>query len=264
MRPRIEYIRSRRNPLVAGLRRLARAGRAKRAGRAIVEGLHPIEEAVAAEAGIEAVLVREDAFDAMAPRIDRLRAERLAVVPTEVMEAVATTTSPPPVLAAVTLPDAPVPEPLAGRGIVLDGVQDPGNVGAILRSAAGFGIDWALLPPDAADPFGPKGLRAAAGLVFRLRVEVQPRDRIARGLEAARAAGFPLLAAVAEGGRPCRDIAFPAEGALLVGGEGRGLTPDLEGLAAQRISIPTAPGVDSLNVAVAASILLAAWYAAIR
>ncbi|MBN1417838.1 MAG: RNA methyltransferase [Planctomycetes bacterium] len=254
MEPTFEAIRSRKNPLVAEMRRLGAARRSLRGRRALVEGLHPIEEAAAAGAAIEAILVRDDACAGLAPVLARIGARRIASVPPDVIASAATTKSPPPILAAVALPDAPFPDPAAGRGVVLDGIQDPGNVGAILRSAVAFGIDWALLTPDAADPFGPKEMRASAGLVFRIRVATLPREEIAR-----RIAELPAIAAVASGGHPYQEGPFPPEGALLLGSEARGLSPQIAAVANDRVSIPTAPGVESLNAAVAAGILLAAW-----
>jgi len=254
MEPRIEVIRSRKNPLVAELRRLAAASRSQRGRCALVEGIHPIEEAVAAGATIDAVLIRDDARADLALALARIPAARVVTVPPEVMAAVATTKGPPPILAAIALPDSPFHDPPEGRGVVLDGIQDPGNVGAIIRSAVAFGIDWALLTPDAADPYGPKEMRASAGLIFRIRVAVFPREEIARRLT-----GLAAVAAVPSGGRPFREVRLPAPGALLLGSEARGLSPEIAALATERISIPTAPGVESLNAAVAAGILLAAW-----
>lgn len=125
--------------------------------------------------------------------------------------------------------------------IVLDGVQDPGNVGAIARSAAAAGAPALLVLPGSADPFGPKAIRASAGHVFNLVVASGTWDDVS-DLE-------PLGAAT--GGEPLAAEILSGPGAVVFGSETHGLSREI-----RTVAIPMAAGVESLNVAAAAAILL--------
>ncbi len=134
--------------------------------------------------------------------------------------------------------------------VALDGVQDPGNVGAIVRLAAAFDAGGVALLPGCADPFSPKAIRASAGAILNVPCASATIDDLL-------ARGWPLVAADARG----EALDPPARGAILVfGSEGSGLS---EGVArqARRIAIPISPRVESLNVAASAAILLARSYA---
>lgn len=128
--------------------------------------------------------------------------------------------------------------------------QDPGNIGAVIRSAAAFGVSRLVLLEEAAHPFHPRSLRAAGPTVFRLPLLSGPSlDRLA-------AAQAPLFA-LAPGGRDLTGFQFPPTFGLVVGLEGPGLPENLDRL--ETLSIPMQPGVESLNAALAASIALYEW-----
>ena len=133
----------------------------------------------------------------------------------------------------------------------LDGVQDAGNVGAILRSAAAFGVDTAVLGRGCADPWSPKVLRAAMGGHFALGITVV--DELAGAL-----AQFPgtRVCASAAGGDAPATLDLTASIGWILGAEGQGVSPAAAAQASHRVSIPLAPDVESLNVAAAAAILL--------
>jgi len=145
-------------------------------------------------------------------------------------------------------------ETLLGRSdtilIALDGVQDPGNVGTIVRLAAAFDAAGVALLPGCADPFGPKAIRASAGAILTVPVvDVTPRELIA--------AGLPLFAAAAGGATD----APPAGGAIVIfGSEGSGVSEELRAVSTG-IAIATSGRVESLNVATAAAILLSRSFA---
>jgi RNA methyltransferase, TrmH family len=176
-------------------------------------------------------------------------AERTVILGERAMAAASQTLTPQGVLALTRGETVPVAEAVqaaqAARWplLVLDGVQDPGNVGTICRSAAAAGAPALAVLDGSADPFGAKAVRASAGTVFRLKV--------ARGSwnDLAELTGY---AASASGGVPLESAALEQGGLLALGGETHGvrradLTP---------VTIPMAPGVESLNVAAAAAILL--------
>lgn len=136
--------------------------------------------------------------------------------------------------------------------LVLDGLQDPGNVGTLIRTAAWFGFDAVFHTPETADPFGPKAVQASMGALFRVRTavvdhawfEALPRD-------------CPLMGAFLDGealfGAP-----LPSQGLLVLGNEGHGIGTFLAGRVSRRLTIPrTGSGAESLNVAAAAAVLMA-------
>jgi TrmH family RNA methyltransferase len=136
--------------------------------------------------------------------------------------------------------------------LVLDAVQDPGNVGTLLRTAFALGASGAVLLRGSADTANPKVIRAAMGATFRLpAVMVEPGEFIAW----CRQAELAVWAATAEGS-PLSRTAAPERLALVVGNEGAGVSADLRALAVHQVAIPLARGAESLNVAVAAGILL--------
>jgi len=170
-----------------------------------------------------------------------------------VLHELAPTRTPQGVLAVVEEPRWPPWAARRGVALWLDRVQDPGNLGAIVRAAAGLGAAAVLLSPDCADPFGPFAVRGSAGAVFRVPLE---REVTAAGAaERVRAAGGEVWATGAEG-RPMEGWR-PAEPCLLlIGAEGSGLGSEATDLADGSVIIPLGRDVESLNVAVATGILL--------
>ena len=138
--------------------------------------------------------------------------------------------------------------------LVLDDVQDPANVGAILRSGEAFGVAAALLTPGCAWPFSPRALRASAGSAFRLPVAA----RVAAGdaVAWARGHGIALAGAAAHGGTAPDALAGVRPLALVIGSEGHGFSAEIGGSLDHRVTLPLGGHVDSLNAAVAAGVLL--------
>lgn len=142
-----------------------------------------------------------------------------------------------------------------GCYLLLHSVQDPGNVGAILRTADALGMDGVCLSPGCADPYSPKVLRGSMGGVFRIPF-VDGAD-IASMADRMRKEGVPVYAAALEAGAlEAGSADFSAGGAVLIGNEGNGLPRELTGACTDRIMIPMREGANSLNAAVAAGILM--------
>ncbi|GAW32054.1 RNA methyltransferase [Carboxydocella sp. JDF658] len=146
--------------------------------------------------------------------------------------------------------------PRPGRGIilVLDGIQDPGNLGTIIRTAFAAGIREVWTTPDSCDLYNPKTVRATMGAIFHL-----PCRDLTDSLAAVRAAaelGWWVTATALEGAVPYYRLDWRQPRLLLLGNEGRGLSPELLALARERVTIPMPGGAESLNVAVAAGILM--------
>ncbi len=236
----METIRSRQNPLVKRFIALASDGKARQqAGEYICAGRTLLEEALAAGAEIGCVLAAED-----------IPGLPCRTVTPEVLKAVSPLEhSPGPVFTVRMRPVAPAGP--VRRALVLENVQDPGNVGTVLRTAAAFGMDQVVLCGACADPYNPKAVRASMGAVFRqsvVRAEAAALDEVLGGLAL-------YGAALAPNGADAR--ALPAGPlAVAVGNEGRGLTAELLAQCRGTVRIPMRPGTESLNAAVAAAVLM--------
>ena len=189
---------------------------------------------------------------AVAARI-RERGDPVVVVRRGLLREVADTRTPQGIVVAFGAPAWPRGAALRGGRpvVVLDRVQDPGNLGTIARTAEAAGCSGLLLTPGCADPGNPKALRASAGSLLRL-----PAERLERPLEMLAAGGVPLAATVRSGGAPPDALDLSGRFALLLGQEGGGLDPALEAAASVRITVPMEGRVESLNVASTAAVVL--------
>jgi TrmH family RNA methyltransferase len=232
-----------------------------RRGLAVVEGVRLVEEALAAGLEFKGALISPDL--ARTTRGQALTAELASHAVTveeigvRVFGQLAGTDTPQGVLAVVQ-PRAWTLADITGSPLlVVDGVQDPGNVGTLIRTAHALGASATLLLRGSADPMNPKALRAAMGATFRHPV-VQLDD--VPFIAWARERGVTLWAGAADGVPLARALDARQSHqeliAVIVGNEGAGIRPQLNAVAAQRVAIPLARGAESLNVAVAAGILL--------
>ncbi|WP_420633648.1 TrmH family RNA methyltransferase [Candidatus Palauibacter sp.] len=179
------------------------------------------------------------------------RGVRTEAVPEALISALADATTPQPVIAIGEVPVSGWDDVGPGTIVLLDGVQDPGNVGTLVRTAVALGIAGVVGVGDTADPWGPKALRASAGAVLRGPVfRTDAPDAVARLAER----GVSIWAAAADG--PPMDRAPHEPVALALGSEAHGLSGTLLAAARRRVAVPLAPGVESLNVAAAGAILL--------
>lgn len=231
-------ITSRDNPRVKRWAKLVRDARFRRSERrAVVEGPHLVDQVKAV-----AVFVNRSG----------LGGPHAVVLSDKLFRAIVDTETPQGIAAEIEIPE---PGPVGAPAVFLEGIQDPGNVGAILRSAAAFGVRSAVLDGACADPWSPKALRAGMGAHFALRIHV------ARELEPVLEA-FPgrIVCAVPRGGVELGQAELSGPIGWLFGAEGAGVSEKLRALAAQEVTIPMAPGAESLNVAAAAAICLHAAY----
>ena len=134
------------------------------------------------------------------------------------------------------------------------GIQDPGNLGAIIRTAEAAGATGLVTMSAGADPYGWKALRGSMGSALRLPIVVA--TDVVQAIEDAKMHGCRLMGAVSRGGACYRDTDFSQPTAIAVGGEGQGLSDEVLGALDQRVSVPMAPPVESLNTAVTAALLL--------
>lgn len=255
-RPLRDPITSRRNPLVAELRAL-QSGRGRREqGLMLLEGTHLLQEVLAQGLRPERVLATEDWME----RHPHLVAALAPMVPLQpvgeaVLAAVATTEHPDGVVLSLPLPPGPC-EGAADLVLALDRLQDPGNLGTLMRTALAAGVGELWLA-GGADPWQPKVLRASAGAALALPLRrLEGSGELAQRLARVASEGHQVVATVVRGGLPYWQLDWSRPTVLLLGNEGAGLDPELQELCSHRVSIPHSPAVESLNVAVAAGPLL--------
>ncbi|MBN2148224.1 MAG: RNA methyltransferase [Anaerolineales bacterium] len=251
-------ITSTHNARIQHIRRLQSQRRARReAGAFVVEGVRLVEEAL--HAGWEAQLVLH--LENLAARgMDVVRsfaalgAQVEAVTP-QVLDAISDTETPQGLLAVLALKPLPLP-PAPDFVLILDGVRDPGNLGTILRTSAAAGVQAVLLPPGSADAYAPKVVRSAMGAHFRMPVCSMDWEGMRIYLNPPIPPRPRLYLADSAGGQSYNEADFTKPVALVVGGEATGASQQTASLADERLHIPMPGGMESLNAAIAAAILI--------
>jgi TrmH family RNA methyltransferase len=230
---------SRDNPKVKHWTKLASDARYRKSkGRALIEGPHLVQAARQSGVEIHALLVNENA-----------RPEDGAIILSErVFAGIVDADSPQGIAAEISIPAA---KTFAGDCVFLEGIQDPGNVGAIIRSAGAFGMKNVVLDSACADPWSPKALRAGMGGHFALQVKTV--SSLEEELE--RFSGR-ILCTVPRGGVVLAKADLTGPVGWLFGAEGRGVSPEAIRHTDLKVTIPMIDGTESLNVAAAAAICL--------
>lgn len=240
------------------LRALHRRRKRQEDGRFLAEGVRVVEDLLASTLHVDWVLTASSLEDS--PRGEALitevqrRALPLRRVADDAFQKLAATEHAQGILAVARQPDVGWELILTARPpsvvLLLDAVQDPGNLGTLVRTAEALGVAGVVALPGTVDPWNPKSVRSAAGSLFRLPVLAGSWEEAQEGL---RGAGYRLLAADAGGGPP------PEPGGrvgLIVGNEGAGLSPVVRASVDGTVGIPLRGRAESLNVAAAAAILL--------
>ena len=248
----MEALLSEKNPLLKQVRRAVQKGSLTDDGFAVAEGFHLLEEALKSNAEIGAVIVAQSVKGAIQAHVKGLKL-RVATVSDLDFAALASTETPQGVIALVKPHAWTLDQLLRGRALVavLDGIQDPGNAGAILRAAEAFGATGAAFLKGSVTPYNPKCMRASAGSVFRLPIASALDESLL--LSALAKKRGVLYAAMPRADVLVSDANFKTSCAIVIGSEGRGVRQHIADLATA-LRIPTT-GVESLNAAVAAGIL---------
>jgi TrmH family RNA methyltransferase len=251
----LERVSNRHHTLVRECRQLARGAQD---GRVLLDGAHLVVDALRAGATIEAVLATSPALAASSDLGAALREAGVPVYDASdaVLDAASPARTPSGIVAIARWATVEVsrlftPDPALVVGLV--DVQDPGNVGAVIRAADALGATGVAAVGQSADPGGWKALRGSMGSAFRLPVARTDLDAL---LGAARPGATRVVAAVAHGGLLAAEAHLDRPTVLLVGHEGAGLSASVLARADACVSLPMRPGVDSLNVSIAAALLL--------
>ncbi len=244
----METLTSLKNPRVALWRSLKERKARKEAGLFLVEGRKMVDEALRSAFTVETVLCDAAQTEAYAALLNRCET---VLLPAHVLAAVCDTKTPQGIAAVVRVHHT---ARLGKRLVALDGVQDPGNVGTILRTADAAGFDGVLLSEQCADVFSPKVLRATMGSVFRMPMLLTAA--LPQELTRLAGEGYSILSSQLDG-TPFYERQGVAEWfVLVIGNEGNGVSPAVQATATHRLRLPMRGGAESLNAAVAAGIMM--------
>ncbi|MBW4560991.1 MAG: RNA methyltransferase [Mojavia pulchra JT2-VF2] len=244
------------NPLVKQIRKLHSTKERHKQELFLLEGTHLLEEACAVNYPLVTVCCTPAWQTAHAALWEEAcsRCDRAEIVSEEVLEAIATTVQPDGVVATAKRSDRLTQVPLTGLVLALETVQDPGNLGTIIRTAAAAGASGLWLSEDSVDLDNPKVLRASAGQWFRLAMAVS--DNFKATVQASQQAGMQIVATLPSATLTYWEVDWRKPSLILLGNEGAGLSAEVAAIADKQVKIPLSPGVESLNVAITAALML--------
>ena len=241
-----ELITSRKNPLLQQVKKLLSSRKEReQAGLFVSDGTKLLQEAIRWWPGLHTVILSQDVEMEIPADVREVR------VPKDVMESISPMQAPQGALFLCRLPEKKNFAPKPGM-LLLDGIQDPGNLGTILRTADALGIPVALLE-GCADPYSHKVVRSSMGAVFRMEVV---QTTWAASEQACKNAGIPVgVTALDEKARDLRESALNTM-AVVIGSEGQGVRKEILESAQNSLIIPMNPNCESLNAAIAAAIVM--------
>jgi TrmH family RNA methyltransferase len=255
---RLRRIEGRHNSLLKELRHAFAHGEVTGSGECAVEGFRILDEAIRSGVRLRAVFVSESAQDRAARVLPQIGAHvETVLVPDKLFASVVSSDTPQGIAALVRVKAFTVDEVLgagpSGPLLVVAGIQDPGNLGTILRSAEAFGAKGVLTASGTVSAYNSKVVRASAGSIFRIPLA---RVELKSALSAMRERGVRLIATSSHKGTPLPEADLSGEVAIFVGNEGAGIEKRLLSEMDELIMIPHSPRVESLNAGIAASIVL--------
>lgn len=251
----VRIVQSRQNARVKELRATFKKGSRNEYGLIAIEGIHLVEEALRSGLKITTVFLSADAQE-LIEKLPLQRGTEILVLPPDVFLSAVSTESPQGIAALVEPPDFDFDRLLAAENplfTVVVNLQDPGNFGTIVRSSEAFGATGVLAVKPSASIWNPKSLRASSGSAFRMPVIYAGHFLYLNALRLHKVRRF---AATVDGGTPASQLDLRGPVAFFIGNEGSGLPEDIVRECDERVTIPTPGPVESLNAAIAASILL--------
>ncbi|MGY6530442.1 MAG: TrmH family RNA methyltransferase [Cyanobacterium sp.] len=247
-----------KNPLVKEIRKLQRPAERHRQNLCLLEGTNLLEVASQVNYPLDTLLFTplwQNKNYLLAQSLQN-QAQRVEIVSDEILKSLATTVNPDGVLATAPRHHRQNQDPENIKlGVVVERLQDPGNLGTIIRSSVAMGVDMLWLSGDSVDLDNPKVMRASVGEWFR--VNARAEDNLMGLVAGYREKGYQIIATSLEGDKTPWEIDFSLPTILLMGNESQGLSSELASLATHGVKIPLLNGVESLNVAIATAIFLA-------
>ena len=254
---RLRAVSSRQNALVKELRSAFHAGAPTDDGHCALDGIKIVEEAIRSSWKLKAVFVSEHARDRAGKLLPQLSSHtETLLLPDDVFRGAVLTESPQGIAALAKIRDHSLEDMLRPTNplvVIAAGVQDPGNLGTIIRSAEAFGASGLLAVDGTVNPYNPKVIRGSAGSVFRLPLL---KTHFSEALSTIRGNGIRILAASSHKSTPLQEADLTGPLAIIIGNEGSGVARDLLAQADESIGIPHSPKVESLNAGIAASLIL--------
>jgi TrmH family RNA methyltransferase len=248
---------SRHNPLVKQIRKLHNSKERHQQNLFLLEGTNLLEIAYKIRYPLTTLVATPQWQTTNVKLWQNLitQAQRIETVSEEIIKMIGTTVNPEGVVATASRDNwqKTIP-PLVQLGLILETIQDPGNLGTIIRTAVATGVDGLWLSGDSVDLDHPKVLRASAGEWFRLPMHLS--DNLTEIVKSYQNQGMQIIATLPQVPKTYWEVDFSRPSLILLGNEARGLSSQLVSLADEQVTIPLAGGVESLNVAIAAALLL--------
>ena len=230
---------------------LGRAKERREANAFVIEGVRLVEEAVSSNWKVQFLLYDETLNERGKSQVERLKSSGVDIemISKSLMRSLSETDTPQGILAVLDDSRLPIPDSL-NFTLILDQIRDPGNLGTLLRTSAATGVQVVILPPETTDVFAPKVVRSGMGAHFRLPIHSLTWEEIREQTK-------ELLIYLADmDGKSCWETDLRQPLALIIGGEAEGASDEARKLATQKISIPMAGNVESLNAGVAGSVIM--------
>lgn len=253
----MQHIMSMNNPQVKSWRKLQNKKERNKTKTYLIEGFHLVDEAISYEEGlINKIILREDLTNKVEVKniINKLDESNIVVITKEIADSIARTETNQGIFAEMKIPDKKEITEIKGPFLLLDAVQDPGNVGTMIRTADAAGFQAVTLGEGTVDLYNDKTLRAAQGSHFHLDIY---QENLPEFIQEFKRQGYPVFGTVLnQEAKSYKEIKVDSSFALVVGNEGAGVSDEVIELVDQNIYIPMKGKTESLNVAIASSILM--------
>lgn len=245
-----------KNPAIKQVRKLHRSKERQKQNLLLIEGTNSIEAACQADYKLDVIFHTAHWQEKHQSLYGQILQENFTtqLVSSEVLSAIATTVNPDGVVAIAPRSVAQPARAIDKLGIALEQLQDPGNLGTIIRTAAATGINGLWLSSDSVDIYNPKVLRASAGQWFQMPMATD--ENLVELVRQQRHHGVQIIATTSTASKTYWEVDFKLPSLILLGNEGAGLSDEIIEIADERVTIPLSSGVESLNVGVAAALIL--------
>jgi RNA methyltransferase, TrmH family len=248
--PTLKYIESAKNPKVKQWKKLLTKKEREKTGKYIIEGFHLVEEALKEADLVQEVILSEDTE---IPVHFKLEGIGVIYAASDVLRAISDTESPQGIAAVCEQRNAAFEDITPEKVLLIDAVQDPGNVGTMIRTADAAGMDAVILGEGCADPYNPKAIRSTQGSLFHMPVIKTDLGDI---IEQLKNRNIPVFGTALEDAVSFEKVEKAQSFALLVGNEGQGVDKQFLSMTTQNLYIPIYGKSESLNVGIAAGILM--------
>lgn len=248
-----QIIKSTNNPIIKHVKQLKTKKTREKSNQYLVDGLRIVKHALEIKGCIEYLLVTAEYKDSIhfESIAQSLRDIKVYTIESKLMKVLVETESPQGIMAVVNKRDA---SNIDGAILILDRIQDPGNIGTLIRTADAAGFSTVMLAKGCTDPYGQKALRSSMGSIMNMNIVNS--DNILHDVERLKSDGYFIYSAALENGESFRNVDYNEKKALVIGNEANGISDDMLNISNKRIYIPMIGDVESLNASIAGGILM--------